>query len=250
MMMRKLLLPLLLLLIASIGVQAQEQTPELALEIVANINDWRIDEGVWPLKTNPTLEAMALDQATYIASLSDLPNDLHEGRRGLHPQERALVEPFNWPHYELEAQIAIGENAGIGSVRSAMNFWRGSSLHTRTALNPAYREIGVAAVPRGRDHVFIVVFGSRPNVLPALADPREPGTIFLSNEEFVYASFFDSIQTVSEIRLFDADGRPLTDAPVEWAREDYRARGHWRISLYHVNRRRPPNPERRQCGRG
>ena len=215
--MRRLLLPLLILLIASIGVQAQEQNTELALEIVANINDWRIDEGVWPLKTNPTLEAMALDQATYLASLGSLPGDLHEGRRGLQPRQRALVAPFNWPHYELEAQIAIGENAGIGSVRSAMNFWRGSDLHTRTALNRGYREIGVAAVPRGSDHIFIVVFGSRPNVLPALADPREPGAIFLSNEEFLYARFFDSIQTASEIRLFDADGRPLTDGSVDWA---------------------------------
>ena len=215
--MRKLLLVLLTLLLLAMVTQAQEQDDELALEIVANINAWRISEGVWPLKTNVILEAMALDQAWYITSLDDLPDDLHLGRRGLRPRQRALVAPFNWPHYQLESQIAIGENAALGSVSSAMNFWRNSDLHSRTALNPAYREIGVAAVPYGGDTFFIVVFGSRPNVLPALADPTEPGTIFLSNEQFQYAPFYNSIHTATDVRLFDSAGRPLSDETVAWA---------------------------------
>jgi len=215
--MRRLSAMLLILLILTLGAQAQEPNDELALEIVALINEWRISEGVWPLKPNPTLAAMALDQASYIVSLDELPDDLHVGRRRLRPRQRALAEPFDWPHYQLEAQIAIGENAALGSVNSAMNFWRNSDLHRRTALNPAYREIGVAAVPRGNQHFFIVVFGSRPNVLPALADPTEPRAIFLSNEQFQFAPFFDSIQTATDVRLFDAVGRPLSDEPVAWS---------------------------------
>lgn len=217
-MMRKLLVALLALLLLTIGAQAQEQNnEELALQIVAQINDWRISEGVAPLKPNPTLDAMALDQASYVVSLDKLPDDFHAGRTGLHPQQRALADPFDWPHYQLAAQIAIGENAALGSVNSAMTFWHNSDIHRRTALNPAYREIGVAALPYGRQTFFIVDFGSRPNVLPALADPTSDRTIYLTNEQFQYAKFYNSIHTVTDIQLFDSAGRPLSDKPVAWA---------------------------------
>jgi hypothetical protein len=197
--------------------QAQDQDEALALEVIAEINEWRIDEGVWPLKPNSTLEQMAVDQAAYLVSLPDLPSDFHAGPTGLQPRSRAPIAPYNWPHYELTTQIAIGENAGVGTVASAMRFWRGSTLHTSTTLNTDYREIGVAALPYERNqHVFIVVFGSRPDVLPALVDPTDNSTIYLSNEMFRYASFFDSIQEVTELTLFDADGRPLSDEPQDW----------------------------------
>jgi hypothetical protein len=98
-----------------------------------------------------------------------------------------------------------------------LNFWQTSALHTRTALNPAYREVGVAALPYKREFVFIAVFGGRPDVLPALVDPRDHQTIYLTNEAFEYARFYDAMQTVTEIQLFDADGRPVHGEKLDWA---------------------------------
>src|SRR5690606_9423262 len=110
--------------------QAQDET--ITMEIIARVNAWRIREGVWPLKPNDTLKNMALQQAQYIASLPALPDDLHVDGRGLRPRERALLTPFNWPYYELPGQIAIGENAALGTPDYALEFWQESALHART----------------------------------------------------------------------------------------------------------------------
>ena len=218
-MLRKLYFILSIVLFAVPVTQAQEPDAAMGLEVVARINAWRVDEGLWPLRPNPTLAAMALDQALYVVSLPDLPDDLHVGRTGMQPRQRALVPPYEWPHYELPGQIAIGENAGLGTVSSALRYWQNSALHTRTTLNAAYREIGVAAVPYNGQHFIIVVFGSRPNVLPALVDPTEERSVFLSSEEFEYANNFNAIRDATEVMVFDTDGRPLYDEPVAWANE-------------------------------
>ncbi|HLV37191.1 MAG TPA: CAP domain-containing protein [Spirillospora sp.] len=204
----------IILLVFHIPGQAQDEA--LAMEIIARVNAWRIREGVWPLKPNDTLKNMALQQAQYIASLPALPDDLHVDGRGLRPRERALLTPFNWPYYELPGQIAIGENAALGTPDYALEFWQESALHARTALNPAYREVGVAALPYRNTILFIVVFGARPDVLPALVDPRDGRTIYLTNERFEYARFHDSMQVATKIQVFDSVGRPIYDEPIDW----------------------------------
>ena len=198
-------------------VHAQEQNEQLAKETIARINEWRIEEGTWPLKVNPVLTEMAVSHASYLASLDELPENLHAGPNGLNPRERALLDPYAWSHYELPEQIAIGENAGIGTLNYAMSFWETSDIHRSTSLNPAYREIGVGAVPYKDGHLFIVVFGGRPNILPALLDPRDGQTIYLTNEMFEYATFFDSVQSVLEYQMFGAEGEPLFDEPQPWS---------------------------------
>ncbi len=198
--------------------QAQdlEQNDSMAQEVIGRLNAWRLEEGVWPLKPNATLTELALYQANYLVSLPSLPDDLHIGPQGREPRVRAIEEPFSWPHYSLPGQVAIGENAARGNVNFAMNFWRNSELHKTTALNPAYREVGVAVLPYKGSFVFIAVFGARPNVLPALVDPRDNQTIYLSNEVFEYAQFYDAMQTAAEVQLFDADGRPVHEEALDW----------------------------------
>jgi hypothetical protein len=51
------------------------------LSMIARMNEWRLEVGVAPLKPNETLHAMALQQATYLASLTDIPsgNAMHIG---------------------------------------------------------------------------------------------------------------------------------------------------------------------------
>lgn len=207
---------IVIILLMLITIYAQDQNEQLALETIARINEWRIAEGTWPLRINPILTDMAIDHARYLASLDELPDDLHAGPTGLNPRERALLAPYEWSHYELPEQIAIGENAGIGTLDYAMSYWHDSETHRSTALNPAYREVGVGAIPYKSGHVFIVVFGGRPNILPALLDPRDGQTIYLSNEMFEYAQFFNSVQNVLEYQLFGSDGQPLFDTPQPW----------------------------------
>ncbi len=190
------------------------QDDEAAKEIIEEINAWRIEEGLWPLKPNLVLEQMAIDQATFVLSQPNFPNDIHIDADGENPRERAL--DYEWPHYTLPGQIAIGENGANGSVGYAMNFWHESETHRNTTLNPAYREIGVAALPSEFGHFFLVVFGARPDVLPALIDPVS-GTLYLANEQFEWADDFTAMQEVTQIRLFDSDGRPLSKDWLPWS---------------------------------
>lgn len=218
--MRKWIAGLLLIAVAVLALAipkpGRAQDDVQAEAIIARLNAWRMSEDVWPLKPNDTLEALALEQAHFITSLPELPDDLHIDSRGLNPRERALLTPYSWPHYQLPTQIAIGENAALGDVEYALEFWHESDTHKKTALNPAYREVGVAAVPYRNSTLFIAVFGARPDVLPALVDPRDGRTLYLSNERFEYAHFNDSVQTVKTIQVFDSAGRPLYDEPVAW----------------------------------
>lgn len=188
-----------------------------ALELIAQVNNWRVEQGLWPLRPNPTLQALALAQARYLLSLNPLPrsSELHIGPNGTSPGERAAAEPYNWPAYGQVDRVAIGENAAVGSLRTAISYWRSSDIHQRTALNPGYREVGAAALPRGTDTLYIIVFGARPNVLPAFYSALE-GRLYLSNERYQYAAGGPRIQNVSQVRLFGADGQPLTPDWIPW----------------------------------
>jgi len=218
-MIRSLLLGILLLLsLARLPAPtAAQDAPEAGAVIVA-LNAWRVQEGLWPLKPNPTLRALAEDQASYLLTLSALPEggDIHLGRSGEQPPERARRAPYNWPSYSRPEQIALTEIAYDGrSASAALRFWKSSALHRSAALNIAYREVGVAALPDREGYLYIVVLGARPNVLPALADPAA-GLLYLSDERYRFASGDRWIHNAARVRFFDAEGRPLGSGWQPW----------------------------------
>jgi hypothetical protein len=191
---------------------AAQQDTDAALELIAALNAWRIDEGLWPLALNPTLERMAVAHATYLLTLPDLPEggDIHLGPNNETPQDRARND-YDWPVYGRADRIIIGENAHVGhSADQAITYWKGSDVHRRAALNPAYREVGVAALPHPFGHLYIAVFGGRPNVLPVQVDPAA-GVMYLSNDSNTGACSGDWLCDATQIRLLDADGAPLGD---------------------------------------
>jgi uncharacterized protein YkwD len=209
------LIALVLLVAAGNTPSGISQNASEARWIHAQINRWRLGLELGPLVYNDTLEAMAIAQAEYVLSLPRWPENVHAGRNNEGPRIRARYAPYNWPTYGAAEQIAIGEIAWLGTRDDAMSFWHGSYVHRTTATNAAYREIGVAALPGGRGSLFVVVFGARPNVLPALADP-DTNTLYLTDEEYDRGSGAGWIRDVSEVRLFDEAGRPVTDGWVPW----------------------------------
>ena len=157
-----------------------------AREMLALVNEWRMQETLWPLQTNPTLEAMAIAQASYILPrLADLPDHdesaFHMDANGQNPRERAANSPYNWPSYGQLQQMEVGENAGVGGYKFVMNFWKTSDIHRRAALSNVYREVGVAAFPYNGSYFYLMDFGARPGVLTALLD-SSGNTVYLSNE--------------------------------------------------------------------
>ncbi|MGJ3238855.1 MAG: CAP domain-containing protein [Anaerolineae bacterium] len=193
--------------------QAGQSPNTLIPEIIREINLWRLQQGREPLVYNPTLEAMAAMQADYLLTLADIPADIHAGAQGENPRQRSQMSAFQWPTYGHPDFIQVTEIAAIGSVRSAMNFWTNSEIHTNSSLNPFYREVGVAARQLGSDVLFIVVFGAQPDVLPALIDV-EADELYLTTERATWTG--DWIGVVQSYRFLDAQQRPINDW-VEWA---------------------------------
>jgi uncharacterized protein YkwD len=187
--------------------------PTPALEILAYLNQWRVESGLAPLKPNDTLHNLALEQAAYLSLLPDIPggNAMHLGQGGETLRERAARH--NWPTYGEGGLAAIAEVGWVGQIEGALTFWQGSSIHTETITNPGFREVGIAAVPHPWGHVFIVVLGSRPDVLTALVDPSG-SQLYLTQDIFRYG--VGNVPPM-QVYLFDTDGRPLNNGQAfEW----------------------------------
>lgn len=212
---------LLLLILVPVALPTNAQADAQAAQaVIQTINGWRLEQDTWPLRENPTLERMAYDQASYILTLPSIPvgGAIHTGATGAGPMERAQFPQYAWPAYGRTDYTAIGEIAYVGrSADAARRFWETSNIHRTAALNPGYREIGVAALPHRFGYVYIVVLGSRPNVLPAIAD-ENTDTLYLSNERYTWARS-PWIRNVLRVRLFDADGRPLSSDWLNWQPE-------------------------------
>jgi hypothetical protein len=203
---------------------AQPPNDDLAARwIHARLNDWRLSLDLGPLASNDTLDRMAYDQAAFLAGLRGIPATtfIHNGRTGEGPRVRALWPDYNWPDYGIRGQVVLSEITWVGQRQDAINFWRESRIHRETVTNPWYREVGVAAVPYTNNgvkgHIYVAVLASRPNVLPALADPRA-GVLYLSNETF-NGGRGERMRAAQQVRLFDGDGRPLTNGWIPWAAE-------------------------------
>lgn len=171
------------------------------LTVVAELNQWRMDVGLWPLRTNPILQRLAADQARYIMSLPSFPDDTHKDAKGRYVRERAVSSEYGWPTYGVSARVSVGENVYVGAnVKAAINWWRGSTIHNQTVVNPAYREVGVAALPHRFGSLYVVVFGGRPNIFPAMVDPLS-NTLMLSQERYQYAPGGDWIGEVQQVQF-------------------------------------------------
>ena len=206
----------LILMVQPVAAQNQNDA-SAAQEIIKTINNWRIEQGLWPLRENETLDRMAYDQASYVLSLPKTPEEgaIHIGQFGETPAARAHLPQYNWPAYGAAQNTAIGEIAYTGfNAVVAQRFWENSPIHKRTALNPAYREIGAAALPQRWGHLYLVDFGSRPDILPAIADTADH-TLYLSNERYSWARS-PWILNALKVRLFDSDGKPLDSDWEAW----------------------------------
>ena len=188
-----------------------------AYEIVGMLNEWRLEEGLYPLRLSDTLTDLALYQAEYVNSLSRTPNGvaIHVGRNGEGPKDRARYGRFNWPFYSLSSRIEVEEIAAANTASSAIAFWQSSRPHRRASTKPAYREVGVAALPHPFGHLYVVVLGGRPNVLPALVNPIT-NQLYLTTDESIYNTDDQWISNPTGVRFFDEAGRPLNEDFIEW----------------------------------
>ncbi len=201
---------------AAFAAGSAQSAPDMTRSVLSALNRWRIDQQLWPLRPNAALDALALEQASYLQSLGDsLADDrIHVGPDGSDPPARARA--VGWPSYGRDDFTAITEIGKIGpNAQDAMAFWTTSSIHLRAISNPVYREIGIAAVPHQYGYLTIVVLGARPDVLPAMVDSAT-STLYLSNERYRGSAGFSYLAGATQVRLFDASGRPVQSTWIDW----------------------------------
>lgn len=191
--------------------QSREPDRVAALKMLALLNAWRLDKGRAPLKANETLERLALYQANYLMSLNQIKTaEIHKGRNGEDVTTRARYREFAWDEY-ASGLVQVTEIAAVNSQQNSLSFWRGSSVHREAALNEAYREVGIVAIPHRFGYVYIVVLGSRPNVLPVQIHPYT-GELYLTAELSGYATKNAGfIRQPSRVRLLSMEQDPLTE---------------------------------------
>jgi hypothetical protein len=100
-------------------------------------------------------------------------------------------------------------------VTFALKYWLHSEIHHRTAVNPAYREVGIAAVRYKKSYIIMAVFGARPNILPVFVFPEE-GTIYLTNEQYKWKRGGNWVQDAIKIEILNNDGKPIVAGPMKF----------------------------------
>ncbi len=214
--MRRSIIPVLIVLlcIAALPAAAQVNIPDhedaAATRLLALANQWRIEQGLPPLRAHADLQAMAVAQAEYLYPRLDnlqTHDDYHKDLGGRKPAQRAL-HFYNWATYGTPERIEIGENAAEFPPARALPYWQNSPIHAKALGNPTYREVGVGALPlRGGSYLFIMIFGARPNVFPPLLSP-DGNTLYLSRE----SSRYDSLPQAWRLTLLDEAGQPLGES--------------------------------------
>lgn len=171
--------------------------------IISRLNQWRVQEGLWPLRHSARLQEMAEAQVAFLGNglqVGQIPavDDFHRGPGGGLPMERAL--DFGWDYYNNPGQVAVDEIKFLGfDENAAVNFWIGSPIHNSIVTGEAFRDIGAAVTESPSGNVYIVILGGEPGVLPALLDP-ENGVLHLSTERYRFAPG-DRIQEPTEVRV-------------------------------------------------
>lgn len=184
---------------------------EEEVKMLAALNKWRVDMGLWGFQPNAVLTRMARDQARYVLAQPSIPNDVHIDAKGRYPRDRAVASEYAWPSYGIPQRVQVGENTYVGaSVQKAIDWWRGSDIHNRTISNPTYREVGVAALPHPWGFLYVIVFGARPNVFPTLVDLKN-NQIYFSGERSQYATGGDWIANIQQVQIIPSVLSSLED---------------------------------------
>jgi uncharacterized protein YkwD len=145
------------------GVGASETEFERATQCI--LNEERAARGLARLHSARRLDAAATRQARDMVARQYFSHVSPEGSR-LIDRVRASRYLRGWPGYELGEILAWGTGS-LSSPPSIVEAWLASSGHRRIVVNPAYREVGVAAVagvPFVSDvagGTYAVVFGRR-----------------------------------------------------------------------------------------
>ncbi len=134
--------------------------PTVEQRILAEVNEFRADNGLPPLRSDRRLAGAARAHAGDMAD-----NDFfaHRGSDDSNSGQRARRAGYGWR--------AVGENiaGGLESPAATVAEWVASEGHRQNMLNPAFRDAGIGYAYRAADdgliryrHYWVLLLGTLP----------------------------------------------------------------------------------------
>lgn len=129
--------------------------PQSASEIIARINAYRAQNGLYNYTINQNLMHSAQVQSDYQASIQSV---THTGSGGSSLRDRAYAAGYGGGNTIWVSEIIYGGTQA--TVDTAMSWWKGSSVHNNSMLSPQSLEIGAGVASSGGSTYFTVVMGN------------------------------------------------------------------------------------------
>jgi uncharacterized protein YkwD len=115
-----------------------------AAEVIAQINNYRAQNGLPAYSINSALMVSAQAQSDYQASITTV---THTGLGGSRPRDRAYAAGYGNGSTIWVSEIIYGGYQA--TVNVAMGWWKTSQIHNDTMLSSNYQEIGTGVSSSG-----------------------------------------------------------------------------------------------------
>lgn len=160
---------LLLVTINIPGSQAQS-----AADILQQVNQFRINNGLPPLQYNSALASAAQNEANYMAEFQVFSS--HIGYGGSTPLSRARAAGYG-------GRVSENIVGGTGmSAPAGLRWWINSPVHYRTLITTQYTEAGTGFATDGSINYYVLVVGSPAGAgaPPVNSAPANPAPLFVT----------------------------------------------------------------------
>jgi LysM repeat protein len=136
-----------------------------AQELIAVINQYRIENNLHAFQTNGYLMAAAQGHSEWMAETGNID---HIETDGSTPKERAGAEGYGAGYYYWISELIVG--GWNASPQDAINWWKASSLHNYYLLSDYYFDIGTGVATNGTWNYYTAVLG----YIEEWEDPNNP----------------------------------------------------------------------------
>ena len=128
--------------------------PLSAADVIAQINNYRGQNGLPAYQINSKLMLSAQAQSDYQASIGSV---THTGLGGSSARDRAYAAGYGDSNTIWISEIIYG--GSNATVDTALTWWKNSSIHNGTMLSTRYKDIGAGVASSGNKVYFTAVMG-------------------------------------------------------------------------------------------
>jgi uncharacterized protein YkwD len=115
----------------------------LEIEVVQELNRARLDRGLWPLRTTPSLRTAARLHTKTMLDVGFFGHDSPDGT-SFGDRVRRYYTNRGWHRWAV-AETLLASSGTSTDARAVVSAWLDSPPHRTIILDPAFRDVGVGA---------------------------------------------------------------------------------------------------------